>query len=563
MTMDPTNLTIQQKKVSALLRAVDERRFAIPRLQREFVWDGPKAAKLLDSIVRGMPIGTITIWQAPRAQRLHLRQKYHVLPQFNPDHAVVWFLMDGQQRVSVLHHVREGKVLENGNRREIDFSRVVLALDAGDDEQVIRYRKPVEGEFVSLSEVLSSRWQTLLGGLPKRKFARVEAVRNAIRDYPLFLMFHRAPIEDVREAFLRLNTQGMKITTADAIFSRAEDLELRDVLHEVRGGLGERFCDLGDQPILFAMLAARGEAEPGGQALERALHRMQAEVAADPSRRRSLEKTWRELKACFGKAVDYLDQNFKVLNLNYLYSDYMVAMLALFFYKNKGRGADSFEDEQIKRWFWSTTVSSRYTGRNFGRYIKSDVAYFTTLAEGTRKQFRFTPEADRRDVTRAQYQSPTGITSAVYSLLLLRKPVSIMNDGLNEIPLERYAARANRKDRHHIFPAALMSRFEQPPKDYNSVANIALLTAQENQQIGMKQPRSYFDQARTNEKTFRAKTNRHLIPIDLKSGIWDEDLVRGFRDFLKQRTDLLCEELEKLADMALFRSEERRRRSRK
>lgn len=555
--MAPTNITIQQKKLSALLRAVDDRRFAIPRLQREFVWDGPKAAKLLDSIVRGMPIGMITIWQAPRAQRLHLRQKYHVLPQFNPEHSVVWFLMDGQQRVSVLYHVREGKVLENAGHREIDFSRVVLALDADDDEQVIRYRKPVDGEFVSLCEILSSRWRTLLGALPKRKFARVEEVRNAIRDYPLFLMFHRAPIEEVREAFLRLNTQGMKITTADAIFSRAEDLELRDVLHEVRGALDEAFHDLGEQPILFAMLAARGETEPRGEALERALRRLEAEVASDPSRRKSLERTWRELRDCFGKAVDYLRQNYKVLNLSFVYSDYMIAMLALFFYRNGGRGAGAFEREQINRWFWSTTVGSRYSGRNFNRYIKKDVEYFTRLAEGARTQFRFSPEADRRDVTRAQYQSPTGITSAVYALLLLRKPVSIMDDGLNEIPIERYAARANRKDRHHIFPAALMSRFEQPPKDYNSVANIALLTAQENQQIGMKQPRSYFDQARTNEMTFRAKTGRHLIPIVASSGIWDEDLVRGFRKFLKQRTDLLCDSLEEQAGMALFRSEGR------
>lgn len=560
--MEPTDLTVQQKSISVLLRAVDERRFAIPRLQREFVWDGPKAAKLLDSIVLGMPIGMITIWQAPRAQRLHLRQKYHVLPQFNPDHPVVWFLMDGQQRVSVLHHVREGKVLENGNRREIDFSRVVLALEADEDEQVIRYRKPVDGEFVSVSAILSSRWRTILSGLPKRKFAKVEKVRDAIRDYPLFLMFHRASIEQVREAFLRLNTQGMKITTADAIFSRAEGLELRDVVHEVRDGLGERFCDLRDQPILFALLAAHGEVELGRQALERALDRMQAEVAADPSRRKSVERTWRQLRDCFGKAVDYLDQNFKVLNLNYLYSDYMVAMLALFFYKNDGGGPGAFQREQINRWFWSTTVSSRYTGRNYSRYIKTDVKYFTALAEGARKQFRFTPEADRRDVTRAKYQSRTGVTSAVYSLLLLRRPVSIMDDGLNEIPLERYAARANRKDRHHIFPAALMSRFEQPSKDYNSVANVALLTAQENQQIGMKQPSSYFETARTNERTFRAKTNRHLIPIDANSGIWDEDLVRGFRRFLRQRTDLLCDELEEQAGVALFRSEERRARSR-
>jgi hypothetical protein len=550
-----TKLSVQQKTVAAVLRDVDEQRFAVPRLQREFVWDGPKAAKLLDSIVRGMPVGTITIWQAPRSQRLHLRQKYHVLPPFSPRHSVVWFLMDGQQRVSVLYHVREGKVLENAARREIDFSRVVLALDARDDEQVIRYRKPIEEEFISLSDILSSRWRSLLGRLPARKFARIREVRDAIRDYPLFLTFHRASIDDVREAFLRLNTQGMKITTADAIFSRAEDLQLRDVLHEVRESLDDAFCDLSEQPILFAMLAARDrEAEPRGEALERALRKLEREVSSDTSQRKSLERTWRELRGSFGKAVDYLRQNFRVLSLDYLYSDYMVAMLALLFYRNKGRGADSFASEQIKRWFWATTVGGRYSGRNFNRYIKRDVDYFTRLAEGTRTPFRFSVEVDRRDVTRAQYQSRTGITSACYSLLLLRQPVSIMDDGLNEIPVERYAARANRKDRHHIFPAALMSRHEQSPRDYNSVANVALLTAQENQQIGTKQPRSYFSAARANEKTFRAKAARHLIPIDSRSGIWDEDLAHGFRRFLSQRTEYLCDALEQEAGATLFRS---------
>ena len=49
-------IDIQAKTVSRLLQHVDEGRFAIPRLQREFVWDGPKAAKLLDSILSGMPV---------------------------------------------------------------------------------------------------------------------------------------------------------------------------------------------------------------------------------------------------------------------------------------------------------------------------------------------------------------------------------------------------------------------------------------------------------------------------------------------------------------------------
>jgi uncharacterized protein with ParB-like and HNH nuclease domain len=87
MSKAVTTITIERKSLAALLRAVDEKRFTIPKLQREFVWDGPKAAKLVDSIVRGMPIRTGIVWEAPRSQRLHLRQKCHDSRRYRRDSA--------------------------------------------------------------------------------------------------------------------------------------------------------------------------------------------------------------------------------------------------------------------------------------------------------------------------------------------------------------------------------------------------------------------------------------------------------------------------------------------
>src|SRR5258708_4076916 len=119
--MKSTPIRIKKRSVATLLKDLDAGRFAIPNLQREFVWDGPKAAKLLDSIYRGMPIGLVMIWETNRSQRLHLRQKYHVLPPFKNKNRKVWFLIDGQQRVSVLYHTREGDKVENARRRGVDF----------------------------------------------------------------------------------------------------------------------------------------------------------------------------------------------------------------------------------------------------------------------------------------------------------------------------------------------------------------------------------------------------------------------------------------------------------
>ena len=104
-------IDVQKQTVTQLLRYIDQGRFAVPKLQREFVWDGPKAAKLLDSIQARMPIGVVMIWNTPKNQRLYLRQNYHVLPPYNARNSKVWFLIDGQQRISVLHHVREKAAL--------------------------------------------------------------------------------------------------------------------------------------------------------------------------------------------------------------------------------------------------------------------------------------------------------------------------------------------------------------------------------------------------------------------------------------------------------------------
>ena len=60
------------KRVSQLLKCVEEGRFAIPKLQREFVWDGPKAAKLFESILAHMPVGVVMIDCFKRKMVRHL-----------------------------------------------------------------------------------------------------------------------------------------------------------------------------------------------------------------------------------------------------------------------------------------------------------------------------------------------------------------------------------------------------------------------------------------------------------------------------------------------------------
>ncbi len=553
--MSTKQIEIQTKKLSQLMSLIDEGRFAIPKLQREFVWDGPKAAKLFDSMLAHMPIGVVMIWDTPKNQMLYLRQKYHILPPFNSRNKRVWFLIDGQQRISVSHHVAQGGTLQNAKRKDVHFGRVVFALQEEEDGQQIRYRKRVDGQYESLSDILHPNWKAKLSHLGKQHLARVRKCRDRIRNYPMQMMFVRNDVNIIKEAFRRINTLGMKLATADSIISEVDDLNIADIKHEVHMKVPHDFGQIPEMPILFAMAAIRGATEPSGKGLRAAIKKLESEGKANPAIRKTLSKDWHRLVKCFEKAVQYLRMHFSVLNRNFLYSDYMVAMLALFYFW-QGNGPGAKQARQIRKWFWATAVGSRYSGSSFRRSLTEDLRFIKKLARNPNVSFTYKPEVERADVRKSVYASRTGITTAFYCMLLRRGPVHLTENGVNPIVPEYFMGTTSKKDRHHIFPKGVLGPLGIPAKVYNSICNICLLTAEENRSIGMRRPRSYLQEYLESTTYFKAKVARHLIPCGENAAVWQTDARKSFKQFMNDRMTLICNELEREAGIRLFRKAE-------
>lgn len=59
--MKANGISVSERSIALLFKDLDAGRFAIPRLQREFVWNGPKAAKLLGNhrTVLRAPVGEL------------------------------------------------------------------------------------------------------------------------------------------------------------------------------------------------------------------------------------------------------------------------------------------------------------------------------------------------------------------------------------------------------------------------------------------------------------------------------------------------------------------------
>src|SRR6266404_5476541 len=98
-TSDMRGITVKRLTIRRLWNLCEQGVFAVPEIQREFVWDPRRASDLLDSIARRLPIESLLIWKTT-ADRKHLlrHSQENILPPHDSGNGDIWFLIDGHVR---------------------------------------------------------------------------------------------------------------------------------------------------------------------------------------------------------------------------------------------------------------------------------------------------------------------------------------------------------------------------------------------------------------------------------------------------------------------------------
>lgn len=539
-------------KTKQLYTQLCEGRFAVPKLQRAFVWNGRKAAMLLDSIYRGMPIGSLTIWDTSNRNKNLLRHTLHILPQFK-DHRRVWFVLDGQQRLSVLYRVFDRGDADSGGRETLDFNRIVFRITDGNEQPRFQYRKPVVGEWISVRALLASNWRSRTRELTPGQLNRAALCRRLLRGYKVpIVRVATEDLEEARELFIRINSLGTPLGAADRAFARASRFDLRELANNTWQHLPASFKGLRNEQFLQTRALLDEVGDVGERAFEAVARNWDRRIEKDPSVLKQFTKLWdRQSRAIF-RAIDCLRKDFSVLDDGLLPSENMISTLAVFFYHHAAL-ATPRQQIEIRKWFWATAVGQRYSGRGFRDNILRDAKFFERLARSAKTaRFRFEDRVDPIDLQRASYGRRSSIADGLYCLLISQKPAYLKNG--SPMLVEEYASPANRKHKHHVFPKGLLSRQKVSLSRANSVVNLCFICGEENSLFGSKKPFKYLEQFQR-KRYFARAMRSHLIPFDQKSGLWDTSVTRGYRSFLKARTRLLCRSFERAAGMRLFRAE--------
>ena len=255
--------------IVTLLNQIDSNDIVLPAIQRDFVWSEDKIEKLLDSIMRGYPVGIVLIWETYKDIQFRQFEKVHLngtKPAFidNSANKKLKLVLDGQQRLQALYlalygsykgkylyfDVLSGRVSddfeedkyyfhfatpdeavdwnkradsikhskEDGDKR-IEYYAKVSDLFVMDVSAKQKFRKQITKKL-NLSEEEELRLETNLSKLDE-VFTKEQNILKAsiIDENKPTDSLSRQTESDVLEIFVRINRQGTPLSRSDLIFS--------------------------------------------------------------------------------------------------------------------------------------------------------------------------------------------------------------------------------------------------------------------------------------------------------------------------------------------------------
>ena len=547
------SITIKRYSIKQLWRLCDDAKFAVPEIQREFVWDPRRASDLLDSVSKHLPIGSLLVWRTHRDRKHLLRHAQRILPPHDSRNRDIWFLIDGQQRLSVLYRAKQGQEVTNDQGRVINFSKLCWTVDPRSESSFQFVRKPTPKLHVPVVDLLAYDWRHRLRHHNQRRIRMANMIRDRIRLYSLPVVFvDTADVDEIREVFLRINSGGLRISKADRAFSRAARLDLRRLVKELRDSLPGDFKEMDPRIIQAAMALVMGQKETSSKAVESVLARLEKQEIERGRVSKKFTRDWKNISICVQKAIDYLRSDLRLPNAGFLPSDLMVPVLTYFFHANHRARPNAKQRREIRKWFWATAAGGRYAGRGYYENIRRDLEFFERL--GKRRQGRYSlPERIfANDIRRTDYSGFSSLGAAFFLLLLQREPRDLQTG--SQMVLGETAALANRKDKHHIFPKALLRRNGFSTREANSLTNMCYLVADENQSFGSNKPIVYLEKYRR-RRHFAPVMRSHLIPYKNNSPLWGSNVRSAYRRFQQERLDLICAAFKQAAGMPLFRKD--------
>ncbi|WP_200781281.1 hypothetical protein [Klebsiella aerogenes] len=239
-------------------------------------------------------------------------------------------------------------------------------------------------------------------------------------------------------------------------------------------------------------------------------------------------------------AIDFLRRDCGAVSLKVLPYKSMLIPLTRFFMTDKPAGVhpDATQRHLLKKWFWHTCFSRRYSN-SVDSAVAQDISAMADLRNNKtekieRKKFEVTSDFFLENAF-----SVSSVNTKTFILLLAKKKPKSFISGA-DVDLDDVLTSCNRTEFHHIFPDNYLKSkcgIDERIKRF-CLANFAFLSQKDNRSIKDKSPTDYQTQ----------------IHKDLKNGIFEHSLIpvnglnMKYEIFLEARVELLKQTANSLID---------------
>lgn len=582
--------SVEHRDVETLLNLVKAEQIAIPELQRPFVWDSVKVRDLMDSLYKGYPVGYLITWQSIGAKLKGGQVATHQQ-----------ILIDGQQRITALRAAVAGlKVIDKKYRQK----RITIAFN------------PVSEEFATLTPVIdrNPEWVSdvaeFFNGSPL-KFVRQYLAANPDADpdvveenlehlasikhaqIGIISLSDDLDVETVSEIFIRINSKGVPLSSADFAMSKIATYGDRgrnlrklidhfahlSVAPHAYDDIKENDVEFGASGYLEKIAWLRNVSEdlydPNygdiirvaglvGFSRGRASSIVGELSGRDPETRKldpdRIPRAYDVLEAALAKIVNqYEFENFvmTIKSAGFITPSMIGSKNALNFayalYLRLRQDASMSEGERkriVRRWFVMSMLTGRHSG-SFETTWELDMrriasmgaaAYLTQLEESTLSHAYW-------NVTMpSALQTPS--TSAPAFQAFLASQIHANKRGFLSRSITVTAMHENSGDIHHIVPKAyLQAHGVTDRRDYNQVANFALTETSVNISIGKRSPAEYMGVVDEQIATGVLKLGEIVDADDLVRNLEENAIPANIRDvsvdnyesFLAERRQLMAQ----------------------
>lgn len=346
---EPSARTFPLAQLVSLIR---EGKVRIPHFQRGLRWGKPDAVALIDSVLRGFPIGSLLLWRrrAP-AETIRLGNV-----EINaPEQSDALYVVDGQQRLTTFLNVFDPR-----HGLEGEFA-LVYDLDAQPPKVRSRSRKDSNNSdsiplpvLFDLSKLL--RWTSEHGKYADR-IDEINAATQRLREFHVPAYEVRSQDDGVlREIYDRMNNAGKRLTRAEAfrgLFAPEEGTADATTFETIQADIRDRlqWGQLDLDTVLHAFLARRGPNMYRDIHIEFSKERRRIPEFPDEDREQSHQRTLDALEI----AINFLRYKAGVPHFTFLAYRYLLVVLTRFFAHFPDPCARNLN--LLQRWYWRAALT--------------------------------------------------------------------------------------------------------------------------------------------------------------------------------------------------------------